>query len=116
MFRHNLATQDGWVAHGRSLLNSAFAMPLGIGVDLWFGHKQSVRPCQGGIFLNLDLAAGAFVKAQTVISLLVDILENHGEHQMSRVRLPFGSRQFKDVNKVGWCKLKAVLNAPGFSA
>ena len=44
------------------------------GAEIWGGHKQAVKPCQGGLQLNLDAAATAFLTAGPLLDLLAGAL------------------------------------------
>lgn len=39
-------------------------------MQVWLGYQQSLRPSQGGLTLNVDLAATAFLEPQPVIDFL----------------------------------------------
>ena len=39
-------------------------------LQMWLGYNQSVRPCQSGLTLNVDMTFAAFVKAQPLASLV----------------------------------------------
>lgn len=45
-----------------------------ISCQCWKGYHQSLRPCQGGLFLNVDTAVGAFNKPIKVDQYLEEIL------------------------------------------
>eukprot|EP00877_Chromochloris_zofingiensis_P008172 jgi/Chrzof1/3608/Cz13g02060.t1 len=47
---------------------------LGGGSEAWAGYKQSVRPCQYGLSLNIDVAATALLAAKCLPELVADIL------------------------------------------
>ena len=100
VLRHERAMQRDWAIVGRSHLTSAGAVPLGAGLEIWKGYKQSARPCQGGLHLVVDRAACAFVKAQPVLNLVADVANLRGAAELARVQLVFGSRQWKAVSKV----------------
>ena len=38
------------------------------------GHKQSLRPLEGGLMLNIDVAATAFLEPLPVLKFLCDVL------------------------------------------
>ena len=39
-------------------------------LQVWLGYQQSLRPSQGGLTLNVDMAATAFLEPQPVIEFL----------------------------------------------
>lgn len=41
------------------------ASPLGGGAEVWMGYKQALRPCQTGLAITVDTAAGAVWAAGT---------------------------------------------------
>ncbi|KAK9852837.1 hypothetical protein WJX84_011569 [Apatococcus fuscideae] len=43
---------------------------LGGGAEIWFGYQQSLRPAEGSLMLNIDLAAAAFVSAQPALDFV----------------------------------------------
>jgi len=47
-----------------------YTLSMGNGVDLWFGHYQSVRLTQRGLMLNVDTAATAMIEPLPVIDYL----------------------------------------------
>jgi hypothetical protein len=63
--RHRMGLHSAFVprvmALGRSFLTFSpqTAGPLGGGAEVWLGYKQALRPCQTGLALTLDTAAGA---------------------------------------------------------
>jgi hypothetical protein len=61
------------VAVGRSFLFPT-NFDLGGGAQLWQGYRQSIRPCQTGLSLTLDSAAGAVLKCQPLAKLMVDLV------------------------------------------
>ncbi len=40
--------------------------PCALLVQLWLGYQQSLRPCQAGLALNVDLACTAFLEEVAV--------------------------------------------------
>ena len=39
-------------------------MPMSWCAQVWLGYQQSLRPCESGLTLNVDLAATAFLQVQ----------------------------------------------------
>lgn len=39
-------------------------------LQIWLGYKQSLRPCETGLTLNLDMATTAFLSADPVLEFL----------------------------------------------
>jgi eukaryotic translation initiation factor 2C len=40
-------------------------------LQVWLGYQQSLRPSQGGLTLNMDMAATAFLEPRPVIDFLL---------------------------------------------
>ena len=43
-------------------------------LQVWLGYKQSLRPCENGLTLNIDVAATAFLSPDPVLTYLSNIL------------------------------------------
>ena len=39
-------------------------------VQVWIGYNQSLRPCQSGLTLNMDITAAAFLEGQPMLQLI----------------------------------------------
>ncbi len=39
-------------------------------VPVWIGYNQSLRPCQSGLTLNMDITAAAFLEGQPMLQLI----------------------------------------------
>lgn len=39
-------------------------------VQVWIGYNQSLRPCQSGLTLNVDITAAAFLEGQPMLQLI----------------------------------------------
>ncbi|KAI9140772.1 PAZ domain-containing protein [Paraphysoderma sedebokerense] len=72
LFRHFPAM--GHPVIGRSFFLRDRAVPLGGGVEMWRGIFQSVRPGSGKLFLNVDVAASAFVRPLQLPDYVADVL------------------------------------------
>ncbi|DBA92483.1 TPA: hypothetical protein ACH3X1_002716 [Trebouxia sp. C0004] len=44
--------------------------PVGGGAEVWIGYNQSLRPCQSGLTLNMDITAAAFLEGQPMLQLI----------------------------------------------
>ena len=38
--------------------------------QVWIGYNQSLRPCQSGLTLNMDITAAAFLEGQPMLQLI----------------------------------------------
>merc|ERR1712080_220757 len=45
-----------------------------MGKEIWFGFHQSLRPCNGRMMLNIDVAATTFYKGQTLLNFAAQII------------------------------------------
>ncbi|KAK3281973.1 Protein argonaute-3 [Cymbomonas tetramitiformis] len=97
VMRHERALQPDWISAGRNFLNSNTSMTLGCGLEVWLGYTQSVRPAQGGVFLVVDRAAGAFVTAQSAVDLLKATLDQMPGHALTAVQWKAMNRAFKGL-------------------
>ena len=48
-------------------------------LQVWLGYKQSLRPCENGLTLNIDVAATAFLSPDPVLKYLSNILRRPEE-------------------------------------
>ena len=39
-------------------------------LQVWIGYNQSLRPCQSGLTLNMDITAAAFLEGQPMLQLI----------------------------------------------
>ncbi|KAG0001210.1 Protein argonaute 10 [Modicella reniformis] len=62
------------VSFGRSAFSPQNAVNLGGGVEKWEGVFQSVRPGQGRLYANIDVASTAFYKAGNVADLMGEVV------------------------------------------
>ena len=45
---------------------------------MWLGYQQSLRPCQAGLTLNVDIAATAFLEEQDMLPFMAAALGGRG--------------------------------------
>lgn len=57
---------------------------LGQGAEAWAGYKQAVKACQDSLFLNIDLAATAFLAAKDLPSLVADMVRASGPSDLKQ--------------------------------
>ncbi|KAF9528278.1 argonaute-like protein [Crepidotus variabilis] len=62
----------------RSFYISDDRQNIGRGLELWRGIFQSVRPAIGRIIINVDLKAGVFFKAGSLLALCMDFMDFNG--------------------------------------
>ena len=53
---------------------STLSLTLSTVPQVWLGYQQSLRPCQTGLMLNMDIAATAFLEPLDVIPFLNNAL------------------------------------------
>jgi len=73
---HKLSGQ--MASYGRSVYHSENAQELGGGIQRWDGIFQSVRPGQGQLYANIDIANSAFIKGGKVETLMAEIKRVRG--------------------------------------
>ncbi|ORZ05957.1 Piwi domain-domain-containing protein [Lobosporangium transversale] len=74
------------VSAGRSAYRPQGAQNLGGGVEKWDGVFQSVRPGQGKLYANIDIASTAFMKGGRMDDLMVDILRARDQNDLKRLQ------------------------------
>ncbi|CAD7696925.1 unnamed protein product [Ostreobium quekettii] len=57
---------------------------LGGGAQAWMGYYQSLKPCKGGLALNVDTACTAFVDSCLISDILLDI--GADEHACKKIK------------------------------
>lgn len=68
---HKIVSES--VAVGRSAYTPNNKVDLGGGLEKWEGVFQSVRPGQGGLYANIDVASTAFIKGGNAVDLMVEV-------------------------------------------
>jgi len=48
-------------------------------MQVWLGYKQSLRPCENGLTLNIDVAATAFLAPVPVLQYLSNMVRKREE-------------------------------------
>lgn len=79
------------------LEDPASAIGLGGPSEMWVGYNQSVRPCQSGLTLNVDITFAAFVTAQPLASLVAHAAGF--AHKDDLERRPLNKVQVNMVNR-----------------
>ncbi|KAF9427106.1 eukaryotic translation initiation factor 2C, 2 [Podila epigama] len=85
------------VSVGRSAFTPERAQNLGGGIEKWDGIFQSIRPGQGRLYANIDVASGAFVKGGNAAGLMPEVLRKRDVEDLRRYGL--GSRDFQVLHK-----------------
>jgi len=75
---HAVSMMPGVVLHKRNVFGTMERHEIGQGVEAWTGYHQSVRPCQNGLYLNIDTACAAFYKPIRVTEFIKEILSPRG--------------------------------------
>lgn len=52
---------------GRSFFTPKNPTPISGGAEVWLGYYQSLRATQGGLTLNVDMSAMAFVRSMPMV-------------------------------------------------
>ncbi|KAG0320493.1 Eukaryotic translation initiation factor 2C [Podila horticola] len=74
------------VSAGRSVFTPTNAQNLGGGVEKWDGIFQSIRPGQGKLFANIDVASTAFIKGGNAAAVIAEAV---------------GARKVEDIPRAG---------------
>ncbi|KAH8830505.1 argonaute-like protein [Flagelloscypha sp. PMI_526] len=64
----------------RSFFTNQETSDIGMGIVLWRGYFQSVRPAIGKMLINVDISTGAMYKPGPLISLCLDYLGKPGQN------------------------------------
>ncbi|GMH37755.1 hypothetical protein BSKO_05628 [Bryopsis sp. KO-2023] len=100
--RHGIAMNESNLLRGGNVFDlNCQGNDISMGAECWQGYHQSLRPCQGGLFLNVDTATSPFHKAISVDRYIQDII-GRGSHEAARQGLGRENR-----NKIAVC-LKGV--------
>lgn len=69
---HALNYAPGCTPFGRAFFfeGPGNSKPLGSGAEVWLGHSQSLRACETGLTLNVDVASTAFIQAQPAVDFV----------------------------------------------
>jgi len=71
----------------RSFFTEEGRRRIGGGMELWRGYFQSIRPSQGRMYLNLDIATGVMFKEGPLIELCLEYLNDRDVNRLSARRL-----------------------------
>ncbi|KAK9869069.1 hypothetical protein WJX84_001880 [Apatococcus fuscideae] len=74
--------------------------------EAWLGFRQSLRPCQGGLSLNVDIAATAFLKPSHALDYLRDVVGISG---FDRELTPMANRKASRALR----GIKVITTIPG---
>lgn len=85
-FKHGVSLNPDCEPVARAFfVRSQAAMDIGNGAEVWLGFQQSLRPTQGGLKLNLDTAATAFLAEQPVTAYLMHAVGVHTEQGLANM-------------------------------
>ena len=68
---------------------------------MWLGYQQSLRPCQTGLMLNIDVAATAFIEPMDAIPFLANAARASDVQHMNPMQLRKASHAIKGVQVCG---------------
>ncbi|KAF9321154.1 Protein argonaute 10 [Podila horticola] len=89
---HKLFSEQ--VSVGRSAFTPSNAQDLGGGVERWDGIFQSIRPGQGQLFANIDIASAAFIKGGNAAGLMAEMKKARNVDELRRPNA-ISSRDFQ---------------------
>jgi len=65
---------------------------------VWLGYQQSLRPCQTGLLLNMDIAATAFIEPMDVIPYILNAVGRGASiDRLNPMQLKKAARAIKGV-------------------
>lgn len=67
----------------RSFFTDEGSRPIGGGMELWRGYFQSIRPSQGKMYLNVDIATGIMFKKGDLIGLCLEYLNSRDPRKLA---------------------------------
>ena len=75
-------------------------------LQMWVGYNQSVRPCQSGLTLNVDITFAAFVKAQPLAALVAHAAgfasaDDLKRRPLNKVQVNMVNRQIRGIQVGG---------------
>ncbi|KAI5124926.1 hypothetical protein M0805_007353 [Coniferiporia weirii] len=62
----------------RSFFTQQEKKEIGLGIELWRGYFQSVRPASGKMLINIDISTGAMYKPGPLIDLCLEFVDRSG--------------------------------------
>ncbi len=66
-------------------------------LQVWLGYQQSLRPCQTGLLLNMDVAATAFIEPMDAIPFLAQSARASDVQRMTAMQLRKASHAVRGV-------------------
>ncbi|RMZ53214.1 hypothetical protein APUTEX25_005203, partial [Auxenochlorella protothecoides] len=73
VLKHRMAMADRSLPVARGVFfRGPGTRSLGGGAEVWLGYQQSLRPCQTGLALNVDMAATAVLEEKPLLELVAD--------------------------------------------
>ncbi|KAG6835954.1 hypothetical protein H0H93_012916 [Arthromyces matolae] len=67
----------------RSFFTDAETKDLGLGLQLWRGYFQSVRPASGRMLINVDISTGTMYKAGPLLTLCLEFLDKRDPNSLA---------------------------------
>ncbi|CAM9114998.1 unnamed protein product, partial [Sphacelaria rigidula] len=83
---------------GRSFYTPEMPSPISGGAEVWLGYYQSLRATQGGLTLNVDMSAMAFVRSMPMVEFVCELLGMRDPGMLSRIR-PHDRRKLETALK-----------------
>ncbi|THH11493.1 hypothetical protein EW145_g610 [Phellinidium pouzarii] len=77
----------------RSFFTPQEKKDIGLGIELWRGYFQSVRPAMGKMLINIDISTGAMYKPGPLIDLCLEFICKPGQPLMLAQKRGFPERE-----------------------
>ncbi|KAG7445462.1 argonaute-like protein [Guyanagaster necrorhizus] len=84
----------------RSFFTDSEISNVGLGVQLWRGYFQSVRPTIGSMFINIDISTGAMYMPGTLTDVLLQMLGRKNTALNPRTFIPGPGLTASDIRKL----------------
>ena len=85
-------------------------------VQVWLGYQQSLRSCQTGLMLNMDVAATAFIEAMDAIPFLANAARASDVQRMNAMQLKKASHAVRGVQASGQAPFTYIVDCPSLGS
>lgn len=90
---------------GSKFFKSDGAVNIGLGLEVWRGYHQSVRPAWKRVLLNIDVSASVFLQEISVLDYLREVTNHDLKNSLSEVN----KRKFAKKMKGMYCNEISVI-------
>ena len=82
---------------------------------MWLGYQQSLRPCQTGLMLNMDVAATAFIEPMDAVPFIADAARAQDVQRMNPMQTKKANSAVRGVQVGINCFSRSQPSAVHFS-